>query len=65
MIKELLIAAESRTHPAAVIQLRPGWGERKKTSDGWLVWLSSTSANHRSHGGNSSSVRPRSQPMRA
>ena len=42
-------AAVSRMQPAAVIQLRPGWGERKNTSAGFDVWLSSMSANHASH----------------
>ena len=59
------MAAVSSTQPAAVIQLRPGWGDRKNTSDGWQVWLSSMSANHGSHGGNSSSSISVSQPMRA
>jgi len=64
-MSEFEIAAVSSTHPAAVIQLRPGWGDRRKFSDGWLVWLSSISANHVSHESNSSSSRLSSQPMRA
>ncbi len=51
--------------PAAVIQLRAGNGDRKNTTDGWLVWLSSMSANHCSHAGNSSALKVSSEPMRA
>ena len=61
---EATIAAVSSTHPAAVIQLRSGCGERKNTSDGWLVWLSSMSTNHDSHRSKRSSSIRSSQPMR-
>ncbi len=46
-----------------MIQLRYGVGLRKNTSDAWLVWLSSTSTNHCSHGSNRSSSTRSSQPM--
>ena len=58
---ELTIAAVSSTQPAAVIQLRSGCGERKNTSDGWLVWLSSMSTNQLSHRSNRSSSMRSSQ----
>ncbi len=54
-------AAESSSAPAAVIQDRPGSGERKNASAGWEVWVSSMSANQRSQSANSSfvwSIRP-------
>ena len=58
------IAAVSSTHPAAVTQLRAGCGERKNTSAGRLVWLSSTSMNQSSQRANSSSSMSSRNPMR-
>ena len=50
------MAAVSRMQPAAVIQLLPGCGERKKTRAGFDVWLYSMSANHASHWASSVSI---------
>ena len=56
--------AASRTAPAAVIQEWSGWGDRKNTSAGNDVWVSSMSTNHcsqRSHSSVSFSTRSRIQ----
>src|ERR1044072_7672103 len=47
--------AASRTTPAAVIQERSGWGERKNGSPAKDVWLSSTSTKQSSQGFQTSS----------
>ena len=46
---EVVMAAASKIAPEAVILELSERGERKKTSAGKVVWLSSTSANQISH----------------
>ena len=58
------IEAVSSTAPPAVTHEWSGWGDRKNTSAGKDVWLSSMStknSSHRTHTSLSLSIRPRTQ----
>src|ERR1700739_2048288 len=55
--------AVSSTAPAAVTQLRCGWGDRKNTSAPYDVWVSCTSVNHAIHAVQKPSISSR-KPVR-